>query len=115
MMKAWAAQSPSSLRATLSSDGFHMGDQGYACFARALAGDIAQEGARIGKPAAAKMRRCPRDVAAAQAPRPDGPLIPPNATRRCAEALVGTPRPFRTVQSRISGGVRLFWRTAARL
>jgi len=55
MMKAWAAQSAAALRATLSSDGFHMGDQGYACFARALAGDIAQEGARIGKPAAAKM------------------------------------------------------------
>lgn len=55
MMKAWAAQSAAALRATLSADGFHMGDQGYACFARALAGDIAQESARGGKAAAAKM------------------------------------------------------------
>ncbi len=51
MMKAWAAQSPSSLRASLSSDGFHMDDQGYACFARALAGDIARESAHVGKAA----------------------------------------------------------------
>lgn len=54
MMKAWAQQSAAALRATLSSDGFHMGDQGYACFARALADDIAQESARAGK-APAKM------------------------------------------------------------
>ncbi len=51
MMKAWADQSAEALRASLSADGFHMGDQGYACFARALAGDIARESAHAGKSA----------------------------------------------------------------
>ena len=56
MMKAWGAKSVAALKATLAPDGFHMDDQGYACFASALAGDIAQEeGERIGKSAAAKM------------------------------------------------------------
>ncbi|MGD0641807.1 MAG: SGNH/GDSL hydrolase family protein [Roseiarcus sp.] len=55
MMKAWAAKSAVALSAALSPDGFHMGDLGYACFARALAGDTAQEGEPIGKSAAAKM------------------------------------------------------------
>jgi len=32
-----------------------MDDRGYACFARALAGDIAREGEPLGRPAAAKM------------------------------------------------------------
>lgn len=45
MMKAWAESSAAVLRASLSSDGFHMDDQGYACFARALAGDIAARSA----------------------------------------------------------------------
>ncbi|MBV8472151.1 MAG: SGNH/GDSL hydrolase family protein [Hyphomicrobiales bacterium] len=49
MMKAWAAQSADILRASLSSDGFHMGDKGYACFADALAQDIARQ--RAGKSA----------------------------------------------------------------
>jgi acyl-CoA thioesterase-1 len=44
MMKAWAAKSAATLRAALAPDGFHMGDEGYACFARALAGDLAREG-----------------------------------------------------------------------
>jgi acyl-CoA thioesterase-1 len=48
MMKAWAEQSAAAFRASLSSDGFHMGDQGYACFASALAGDIAGESAHGG-------------------------------------------------------------------
>jgi lysophospholipase L1-like esterase len=55
MMKAWAAKSAAALSAALSPDGFHMDDQGYACFARALAGDIAREGEPVGKSAAAKM------------------------------------------------------------
>jgi acyl-CoA thioesterase-1 len=50
MMKAWAAQSADLLRASLSPDGFHMGDKGYACWAEALAQDIARE--RAGKSAA---------------------------------------------------------------
>jgi lysophospholipase L1-like esterase len=49
MMKAWAAQSSAALSAALASDGFHMGDQGYACFARALAEDIAREDGRAAK------------------------------------------------------------------
>lgn len=57
MMKAWAEQSASALRASLSADGFHMDDQGYACFARALAGDIARVGrsAQADKSPATKM------------------------------------------------------------
>jgi lysophospholipase L1-like esterase len=55
MMKAWAAKSAAALNAALSPDGFHMDDRGYACFARALASDIAQEGEPRGRPAAAKM------------------------------------------------------------
>jgi acyl-CoA thioesterase I len=43
MMKAWAAKSTATLSAALAPDGFHMDDQGYACFARALAGDLARE------------------------------------------------------------------------
>jgi lysophospholipase L1-like esterase len=43
MMKAWAAKSATTLRAALAPDGFHMDDEGYACFARALAGDLARE------------------------------------------------------------------------
>lgn len=49
MMKAWADLSATALRASMSSDGFHMGDHGYACFAQALAGDIAHESAHVGK------------------------------------------------------------------
>jgi acyl-CoA thioesterase I len=55
MMKAWAAQSAAQLSAAMSADGFHMGDRGYACFASALADDIAHESGRVGKSAAAKM------------------------------------------------------------
>jgi lysophospholipase L1-like esterase len=55
MMKEWAAKSASALGAALSPDGFHMDDLGYACLARALAGDIAGEGEPLGKSAAAKM------------------------------------------------------------
>jgi lysophospholipase L1-like esterase len=51
MMKAWAANSAATLRAALSPDGFHMGDEGYACFARALAGDLAREGEIVQGPA----------------------------------------------------------------
>ena len=43
MMKAWAAKSAATLRAALAPDGFHMDDEGYACFARALAGDLARD------------------------------------------------------------------------
>jgi lysophospholipase L1-like esterase len=43
MMKAWAAKSAATLRAALAPDGFHMDDEGYACFARALAGDLARQ------------------------------------------------------------------------
>lgn len=46
MMKAWAAKSAATLSAALAPDGFHMGDQGYACFARALADDLAGVGDR---------------------------------------------------------------------
>jgi len=55
LMKAWAAQSSAALAAALASDGFHMDDQGYACFARALADDIAREDGREAN-LAAKMR-----------------------------------------------------------
>jgi acyl-CoA thioesterase I len=55
MMKAWAARSAAQLSAAMSPDGFHMGDQGYACFASALADDIAHESGRVGKSTAAKM------------------------------------------------------------
>ncbi|MGO9770036.1 MAG: SGNH/GDSL hydrolase family protein [Roseiarcus sp.] len=55
MMKAWGAKSVATLRATLAPDGFHMDDQGYACFASALADDIAHEDLRAGKSSAAKM------------------------------------------------------------
>lgn len=43
MMKAWAAKSAATLKAALAPDGFHMDDEGYACFARALAGDLARQ------------------------------------------------------------------------
>lgn len=52
LMRAWAAQSGAALSAALASDGFHMGDQGYACFARALAEDIARADGRPAKPVA---------------------------------------------------------------
>jgi acyl-CoA thioesterase-1 len=55
MMQAWGAKSPAALSAALARDGFHMDDEGYACFARALAGDIAQEAEPVEKSAAAKM------------------------------------------------------------
>jgi lysophospholipase L1-like esterase len=51
MMKAWAAKSAATLRAALAPDGFHMDDEGYACFARALAGDLAREEERADEPA----------------------------------------------------------------
>ena len=51
MMKAWAAKSSATLRAALAPDGFHMDDEGYACFARALAGDLAREEDRADDPA----------------------------------------------------------------
>jgi lysophospholipase L1-like esterase len=54
-MKAWASQSATGWRALMSPDGFHMGDQGYACLAEALAKDIARESvhesAHVGKAA----------------------------------------------------------------
>ena len=50
-MKAWAEHSASALRALMSSDGFHMGDQGYACFAQELATDIAHDSAHVTKSA----------------------------------------------------------------
>jgi lysophospholipase L1-like esterase len=55
MMKEWAAKSAAALSAALSPDGFHMDDLGYACLARALAGDIAGKGEPLGKSAAAKL------------------------------------------------------------
>jgi lysophospholipase L1-like esterase len=55
MMRAWGAKSAAALNATLSSDGFHMDDQGYACLAKALAGDIAEEREAVGRSAAAKL------------------------------------------------------------
>jgi acyl-CoA thioesterase I len=51
MMKAWAAKSTATLRAALAPDGFHMDDQGYACFARALAGDLARDADWAAEPA----------------------------------------------------------------
>jgi lysophospholipase L1-like esterase len=51
MMKAWAAKSTATLRAALAPDGFHMDDEGYACFARALAGDLAREEGWADEPA----------------------------------------------------------------
>jgi len=51
MMKAWAAKSAATLRAALAPDGFHMDDEGYACFARALAGDLAREEDQAEEPA----------------------------------------------------------------
>jgi acyl-CoA thioesterase-1 len=51
MMKSWAAKSTATLRAALAPDGFHMDDEGYACFARALAGDLAREEDRADEPA----------------------------------------------------------------
>jgi lysophospholipase L1-like esterase len=51
MMKAWAAKSTATLRAALAPDGFHMDDVGYACFARALAGDLARLELRADEPA----------------------------------------------------------------
>jgi len=44
VLRAWDATSPTTLAGMLSPDHFHMGDAGYACFARSLAGDIAQGG-----------------------------------------------------------------------
>jgi lysophospholipase L1-like esterase len=55
MMQAWGAKSAGALRAALAPDGFHMDDQGYACFAQALASDIAEEGEAAEKATAAKM------------------------------------------------------------
>jgi len=43
MMKAWAEKSTATLTAALAPDGFHMDDRGYACFAGALAGDLARQ------------------------------------------------------------------------
>ena len=51
MMKAWAANSAATLRAALAPDGFHMDDEGYACFARALAGDLARQEEWAAEPA----------------------------------------------------------------
>jgi lysophospholipase L1-like esterase len=51
MMKAWAAKSAATLRAALAPDGFHMDDEGYACFARALAGDLARDEDGAAEPA----------------------------------------------------------------
>lgn len=41
LMKAWAEHAPSTFRAMLSSDSFHMNDRGYDCLARALGQSIA--------------------------------------------------------------------------
>jgi lysophospholipase L1-like esterase len=41
-MKAWAALPEGVRRPMLSADGFHMGDQGYACLAQVLAEGIAR-------------------------------------------------------------------------
>ena len=51
MMKAWAAKSTATLRAALAPDGFHMDDEGYACFARALASNLAREEGWADEPA----------------------------------------------------------------
>jgi acyl-CoA thioesterase-1 len=40
MMKRWSAQGESDLLAALSSDHFHMNDQGYACLAEGLTTEI---------------------------------------------------------------------------
>lgn len=40
LMKDWNRQDPTLLAGMLSSDNFHMGDQGYACLAQALGRDI---------------------------------------------------------------------------
>ncbi len=40
LMKDWNRQDPGLLAGMLSSDRFHMGDQGYACLAQALGRDI---------------------------------------------------------------------------
>jgi lysophospholipase L1-like esterase len=40
LMKGWNRQDPRLLAGMLSSDRFHMGDQGYACLAEALGRDI---------------------------------------------------------------------------
>ncbi|MFH6784514.1 MULTISPECIES: SGNH/GDSL hydrolase family protein [Methylobacterium] len=40
LMKDWNRQDPTLLAGMLSSDRFHMGDQGYACLAQALGRDI---------------------------------------------------------------------------
>ncbi|MGE7417176.1 SGNH/GDSL hydrolase family protein [Methylobacterium tarhaniae] len=40
LMKDWNRQDPGLLAGMLSSDSFHMGDQGYACLAQALGRDI---------------------------------------------------------------------------
>lgn len=40
LMKDWNRQDPGLLAGMLSSDKFHMGDQGYACLAQALGRDI---------------------------------------------------------------------------
>lgn len=41
LMQAWAVESSGRLEAMLASDGFHMNDDGYACVADLLAGQIA--------------------------------------------------------------------------
>jgi acyl-CoA thioesterase-1 len=41
LMKGWQGENPGKLLAALSGDRFHMGDQGYACLAQLVAGDIA--------------------------------------------------------------------------
>ncbi|MFO1147345.1 MAG: SGNH/GDSL hydrolase family protein [Alsobacter sp.] len=41
LMKGWRDESPARLLAALSGDRFHMGDEGYACLAQLVAGDIA--------------------------------------------------------------------------
>ena len=40
LMKDWNRQDPALLAGMLSSDRFHMGDQGYACLVQALGRDI---------------------------------------------------------------------------
>jgi acyl-CoA thioesterase-1 len=41
LMKGWRDENPAKLLAALSGDRFHMGDEGYACLASLVAGDIA--------------------------------------------------------------------------
>jgi lysophospholipase L1-like esterase len=42
LMKGWQDENPGKLLAALSGDRFHMGDEGYACLAQLVAGDLAK-------------------------------------------------------------------------